>query len=85
MHIDQQQNPSETLQELVIRVSGLLLQSSGLLSYQAKDLVHIMHFIRNLNNQKLQHYVLGKIHHQSKMPLYWHRKGYRTKNLRRSA
>ena len=38
----------------------LLLKSSGLLSHQAKDLAHIMHFIRNLHNQKLQHYILGK-------------------------
>ena len=28
---------------------------------QAKDLAHITHFIHNLHNQKLQHYVLGKI------------------------
>ena len=60
MLIDQQQKPSKTLQEYVQRFSDLLLKSSGLLPNQAKDLVHITHFIRNLHNQKLQHYVLGK-------------------------
>ena len=34
--------------------------SSSLLLHQAKDLAHITHFICNLHNQKLQHYVLGK-------------------------
>ena len=58
--IDQQQKPSETLQEYVQRFSDLLLKSSGLLPYQAKDLVHITHFICNLYNQKLQHYDLDK-------------------------
>ena len=28
--------------------------------HQAKDSVHITHFIRNLHNQKLKHYLLGK-------------------------
>ena len=60
MLIDQQQNPSETLQEYVQRFSDLLLKSSGLLPHQAKDLVHITHFIRNLHKQKLQHYILDK-------------------------
>ena len=46
MLIDQWQKPSET--------------PSGLLSHQAKDLAHTTHFIQNLHNQKLQHYVLGK-------------------------
>ena len=60
MLIDQQQRPSETLQEYIQRFSALLLKSSGLLQHQAKDIAHITHFIRNLHNQKLQHYVLGK-------------------------
>ena len=60
MLIDQQQKPSETLQEYIQRFSDLLLKSSGLSPHQAKDLVHITHFIRNLHNQKLQHYILGK-------------------------
>ena len=60
MFIDQQQKPFETLQEYIQRFSDLLLKSSGLLPYQAKDLAHITHFIRNLHNQKLQHYILGK-------------------------
>ena len=34
--------------------------SSGLLEHQAKDLAHITHFIHNLQNEKLQHYVLCK-------------------------
>ena len=60
MLIDQQQKPTETLQEYVQKFSDLLLKSSGLLPHQAKDLAHITHFICNLHNQKLQHYVLGK-------------------------
>ena len=60
MLIDQQQKPSETLQKYVQRFSDLLLKSSGLLPHQAKDLAHITHFIRNLHNQKLQHYILGQ-------------------------
>ena len=60
MLIDQQQKLLETLQEYVQRFSDLLLKSSGLLPNQAKDLAHIIHFIRNLYNQKLQHYILGK-------------------------
>ena len=42
------------------KISDLLLTSSGLLPHQSKDLAYIMHFICNLHNQKLQHYVLGK-------------------------
>ena len=60
MLIDQQQKPSETLQECVQRFSDLLVKSSVLLPHQAKDLGHITHFIRNLHNQKVQHYILGK-------------------------
>ena len=60
MLIDKQQKSSETLQEYVQRFSDLLLKSSRLLPHQAKDLAHIMHFIRNLQNKKLQHYVLGE-------------------------
>ena len=57
---DQQQKPSETLQKYIQRFLDLLLKSSGLLLHQGNDLVHITHFIRNLHNQKLQHYILGK-------------------------
>ena len=60
MLIDQQQKPSETLHEYIQRFSDLLLKSSGLLPHQAKDLTCITHFICNLHNQKLQHYVVGK-------------------------
>ena len=60
MLIDQQQKPPETLQEYVQRFWDLLLKSSGFLPHLAKDLAHITHFIQNLHNQKLQHYVLGK-------------------------
>ena len=60
MLIDQQQKPSETLQEYVQRFSVLLLKSSRLLPHQATDLTHITHFIRNLLNQKWQHCVVGK-------------------------
>ena len=60
MLIDQQQKTSKTLQEYVQRFSDLLLKSSSLLPHQAKDLAYITHFICNLHNQKLQHYVLGK-------------------------
>ena len=60
MLIYQQQKPTETLQEYVQRSADLLLKSSRLLPHQAKDLANIMHFICNLHNQKLQHYVLGK-------------------------
>ena len=60
MLIDQQQKPSETSQEYIKRFSDLLLKSSGLLLHQAKYLVYITHFIRNLHNQKLQHYIFGK-------------------------
>ena len=51
---------TETLQEYIQRFLDMLLKSSGLLLHQAKDLAHITHFICNLHNQKLQHYVLGK-------------------------
>ena len=37
-----------------------MLKPSGLLPHHTKDLANITHFIRNLHNQKLQHYVLGK-------------------------
>ena len=60
MLIDQQQTATETLQEYIQRFSDLLLKSSGLLQHQPKDLAHITHFICNLHNQKLQHYVLGR-------------------------
>ena len=60
MLIDQQQKPTETLQEYVQKISDPLLKSHSLLLHQAKDLAHITHFICNLHNQKLQHYVLGK-------------------------
>ena len=59
MLIEQQLKPSETLQEYIQRFSDLLLKSSGLLPYQAKNLAPITHFIRNLHNQRLQYYVLG--------------------------
>ena len=74
MLIDQQQKPSETLQEYIQRFLDLLLKSRGLLPHQAKDLVHITHFLRKLHNKNLQHYVSGKKQHQSKLPLHWHRK-----------
>ena len=57
---DQQKNPTVTLQEYVRKFTHLLLKSSDLLLHQAKDLAHIMHFICNLHNQKLHHYVLCK-------------------------
>ena len=60
MLIDQQQTPTETLQEYVQRFSDLLLNSTSLLLHQAKDLTHITHFMCNLHNEKLQHYMLGK-------------------------
>ena len=60
MMIDQQEKPTETLQEYVQRFSDLFLKSSNLLPQQANDLSHITHFIYNLHNQKLQQYVLGK-------------------------
>ena len=60
MLTNQQQKLTETLQEYVQRFSDLLPKSSSLLPHQAKDLVHITYFIRNLHNQKLQLYVLGK-------------------------
>ena len=60
MLIDQQQRPTDTLQECVQIFSDLLSKSSSILPHQAKDLAHITHFICNLHNQKLQHYVLGK-------------------------
>ena len=59
MLIDQQK-PTKTPQEYIQKFSDLLLKSSDLLPHQAKDLAHITHFICNLHNQKLQHYVLGK-------------------------
>ena len=52
MLINQQQEPSETLQEYVHRFSDLLLKSSSLLPHQGKDLAHITHFIHNLHKQK---------------------------------
>ena len=57
---DKQQKPMETLQEYVQRFLNLPLKSSGLLPHQTKDLAHITHFMHNLHNQKIQHYVLGK-------------------------
>ena len=60
MLTDQQWKPTETLQEYVQQFLDLLLKSCGLLPHQAKDLAHITHFIGNLHNQKLQHYVLIK-------------------------
>ena len=51
MFINQQQKPSETLQEYVQRFSDLLLKSGRLLPHQAQELVHFTHFIRNLHNQ----------------------------------
>ena len=60
MLIDQQQSATETLQEYRQRFSDLLHKFSGLLPHQTKDLAHITHFMSNLHNQKLQHYVLGK-------------------------
>ena len=60
MLIDQEQMETETLQEYIQRFLDLLLKSSGILLHQAKDLAHITHFICNLHNQKLQHYILGK-------------------------
>ena len=48
------------LKEYVQRFLHFLLKSSGLLPHQAKDFAIITHFIRNLHNQKSQHYVLGK-------------------------
>ena len=83
MLINQQRNPQETLQEYIQRFSDLLLKSSGLLPHQANDLMHITHFIRNLHNQKLQHYILGK-NPTSAQKCHYIRteKGYRTKNDR---
>ena len=60
MLIDQQQKSAEALQEYVQRFLDLLLKSSGVLPHQAKDLAHIINFIRNLHNQKPQQYILGK-------------------------
>ena len=60
MLTDQQQKPTETLQEYLQKYLDLLLKSSSLPLHQAKDLAHLTHFICNLHNQKLQHYVLGK-------------------------
>ena len=40
MLIDQQQTPTETLQEYIQRCSDLLLKSSSLLPHQAKDFTH---------------------------------------------
>ena len=60
MLIDQQQTPSETLQEYVQKFSHPLIISSSLLLHQAQDLAHKTHFICNLHNQSLHHYVLGK-------------------------
>ena len=75
MLIDQQQKPSETLQEYIQRFPDIILKSSRLLPHQAKDLAHIMHFIRILHNQKLQHNVLGKKNsHQLRTLLCSHRK-----------
>ena len=83
MLIDQQQKPSEPLQKYVQRLSDLLLKSRGLLPHQAKNLVQIAHFIRNLHNQNLQHYVLGKNHTsvQNAITLV-QKKGCRTENHR---
>ena len=43
--IEQQQKPSETLQEYILRFSDLALKLSRLLPHQAKYLAHITHFI----------------------------------------
>ena len=60
MLIDQNQKPTETLQEYIQKFSDLLLKSSALLIHQAKDLAHITHFKCNLHNQNFHHYVLSK-------------------------
>ena len=60
----QQQKTTDALQEYMLTFSDLLLKSStlsSLLPHQAKNLAHITHFIHNLHNQKLEHYVLSKI------------------------
>ena len=49
MLTDQQQKPSETLQEYT-KILGSLTKVNGLLPHQAKELAHITHFIRNLHN-----------------------------------
>ena len=67
--IYQQQKPAETLQKYVQKFSDLLLKSSGLLPHKANDLAHITHFICNLHNQKLQHYVLSKTSVQNTITL----------------
>ena len=66
--IDQQQKPSETLQEYVHRFSDLPLKSRDLLLHQVKALAYITHFIHILCNQKVQCCVLGKLKPQYKMP-----------------
>ena len=60
MLIDQQQKPTETLEEYVPNFWDLLVKSSGLLLHHAKYWAHITYFICNLHYLKLQHYVLGK-------------------------
>ena len=60
MVIDQQQKASKILKEYMQWFSGLLLKLSGLLLHQAKDVAHITHFMQNLHNQYLQHYIIGK-------------------------
>ena len=59
MVIYQQQTATETLQENIQRFLDLLLKSNSLLLHQVNNLAHITHFICNLHNQKLQHYMLG--------------------------
>ena len=68
MLIDQQQTATETLQEYIQRFSDLLLKSSDLLLHQAKGFTNIIHFIQNIYNHELQHYVLGRTPPQSKIP-----------------
>ena len=55
MIINQQQKPTEILQEYVQKFPVLLLISSSLLLHQVKDLAHITNFMCNLHNQMLSH------------------------------
>ena len=55
---DQQQKPTETARICTKSFGPTQIQQS--LPHQAKDLAHITHFICNLLNQKLQHYMFGK-------------------------
>ena len=56
------QKPSEILQEYVQRLFRHTTQIQQLTTTSGNNLVHITHFICNLHNQKLQHYMLGKNH-----------------------